>query len=241
VIQVRTTSSDDRLGTPAWDAQNQITIDTARPVIYQLLSHSRFGKDILPQLNYVFWFPSRPKSGSFDLLGGKLDGLTWRVTLAPDGTALLYDTIHNCGCYHQFFPSARLKTKADASSGEGAFIPYAAPALPAGSRAHLGIDAVTHYLFRVTASASAPAAALRYAVEDYNQLRSLPRADGSRRSLFGANGIIDASKRGERFFFWPMGIESAGAMRQWGRHATAFVGRRHFDDANLVERYFERR
>jgi hypothetical protein len=27
-------------------------------------------------------------------------------------------------------------------------------------------------------------------------------------------------------------------MRQWGRHATAFIGRRHFDDPWLVERYF---
>ena len=34
------------------------------------------------------------------------------------------------------------------------------------------------------------------------------------------------------------GIVSAGAMRQWGRHATAFVGRRHFDDADLFERRF---
>jgi len=30
-----------------------------------------------------------------------------------------------------------------------------------------------------------------------------------------------------------------GAMRQWGRHATAFVGRRHFDDADLIERRFQ--
>jgi hypothetical protein len=29
---------------------------------------------------------------------------------------------------------------------------------------------------------------------------------------------------------------SAGAMRQWGHHATALVGRRHFDDADLIER-----
>jgi hypothetical protein len=36
-----------------------------------------------------------------------------------------------------------------------------------------------------------------------------------------------------------MGIVSSGAMRQWGRHATAFVGRRHFDDAELFERRFE--
>ena len=35
-----------------------------------------------------------------------------------------------------------------------------------------------------------------------------------------------------------MGILSAGAMRQWGRHATAFIGRRHFDDADLFEKRF---
>jgi len=39
--------------------------------------------------------------------------------------------------------------------------------------------------------------------------------------------------------FWPMGIDSPGAMRQWGRQPTAFVGRRHFDDADLLERRFE--
>jgi hypothetical protein len=36
-----------------------------------------------------------------------------------------------------------------------------------------------------------------------------------------------------------MGIDNAGAMRQWGTHATAFIGRRHFDDADLIERRFE--
>ena len=34
------------------------------------------------------------------------------------------------------------------------------------------------------------------------------------------------------------GALDAGAMRQWGHHATAFVGRRHFDDADLIERRF---
>jgi hypothetical protein len=27
-------------------------------------------------------------------------------------------------------------------------------------------------------------------------------------------------------------------MREWGRHATAFLGRRHFDDPDLIERRF---
>jgi hypothetical protein len=37
-----------------------------------------------------------------------------------------------------------------------------------------------------------------------------------------------------------MGIASAGAMRQWGTHATAFVGRRQFDDPFLLEEAFAR-
>jgi hypothetical protein len=52
---------------------------------------------------------------------------------------------------------------------------------------------------------------------------------------------MPGTERGERFFLWPMGIESAGQMRQWGHHATAFVGRRHFDDPNLLASYFSLR
>ena len=63
---------------------------------------------------------------------------------------------------------------------------------------------------------------------------------GLERSLYGVDGLVAGSERPERDLFWPMGIESAGQMRQWGRHATAFVGRRHFDDADLIERRFDR-
>jgi hypothetical protein len=52
---------------------------------------------------------------------------------------------------------------------------------------------------------------------------------------------IASYERGERFLFWPMGIASPGAMRQAGTQATAFIGRRHFDDADLVEKRFRLR
>jgi hypothetical protein len=78
-----------------------------------------------------------------------------------------------------------------------------------------------------------------YELRDYDELRSLRRLDGGSRSAFGPDGLIAGTERPERRVFWPMGIRSAGAMRQWGRHATAFVGRRHFDDADLFERRFE--
>jgi hypothetical protein len=70
-------------------------------------------------------------------------------------------------------------------------------------------------------------------------MRSITLRDGTHRSLFGPDGIVAGTERGERWYFWPMGTTEPGAMRQWGRHSTAFVGRRHFDDAHLIDRYFE--
>ena len=61
----------------------------------------------------------------------------------------------------------------------------------------------------------------------------------------GPRHLIPVPRGGFRYerpnldLFRPMGVPEPGAMRQWGRHATAFVGRRHFDDADLFEKYFE--
>ncbi|MGH6912472.1 MAG: hypothetical protein ACREH3_02055, partial [Geminicoccales bacterium] len=72
------------------------------------------------------------------------------------------------------------------------------------------------------------------------ELRSMPLPNGGRRSLYGADGLVAGTERRERWILWPMGIASAGAMRQWGHHATAFVGEREFDDPDLIERGFAR-
>jgi hypothetical protein len=81
-----------------------------------------------------------------------------------------------------------------------------------------------------------------YGLESEHALRSLSvlgaNADSPRRSLYGPDGLVPGTQRGERWLFWPMGIASAGAMRQWGHHATAFVGQRHFDDPDLLDRRF---
>jgi hypothetical protein len=63
----------------------------------------------------------------------------------------------------------------------------------------------------------------------------MPAPDGAARSLYGPDGIIRQSRRAERFLFWPLGIPSAGTMRQSGMHATAFIGRRHFDAPGHLE------
>lgn len=56
--------------------------------------------------------------------------------------------------------------------------------------------------------------------------------------MFNENSIAFGSERLERFILWPTGVVSPGAMRQWGRHAVAFVGKRHFDDPFALEKMF---
>ena len=213
-------------------------VDAAEPTVYVNAAYTRYGEHVLVQLVYTIWFPERPASGAFDLLAGRLDGVMWRVTLAPDGEPILYDSIHACGCFHMFFPTPRARPRpAPDGLDEWAFVPHSVPHAGEDERVVLSIASATHYIERVRLERAA--SLVRYAFRPYDELRSLPRAGGVHASLFGPDGIVPGTQRGERFFFWPMGIASAGAMRQWGRHATAFVGRRHFDDAQLLERRFE--
>jgi hypothetical protein len=241
IFAIDTRGEFDRPGAVRWDANGQPEIDAASAQIYTLASHTLFLGQSLLQLNYVIWFSERPKNGKFDMLGGDLDGLIWRVTLAPDGQPLLYDTIHPCGCYHLFFPTQKLRAKPPHPSlQETAYVPQPAPRLNSGEHPTLWIESATHYIVRVTNTPlDTTKSALPYALTDYDQLRSLPLASGANRSLFRPDGLIEGTERGERLFFWPMGIASAGAMRQWGHHATAFVGMRHFDDADLIDKAFE--
>lgn len=238
VLVIDTASLDDRIGTIELDPARRSRVATDAPVVYGYASHVRWRGAILLQLNYVFWFPSRPSDGAFDLLAGHLDGITWRLTFAPDGTVLIADTIHNCGCYHLFFASASVRPVAyGAAAEERPFTPQGLPALAPGERYALHIASRSHYLQRVT-TAAAGGPGRPYALRDYDVLRSLDAGGGVRASLFGPDGIIPGTERGERFLFWPMGVPDPGAMRQRGRHATAFVGRRHFDDPWLFERGF---
>jgi hypothetical protein len=164
------------------------------------------------------------------------------VTLDENGEPLLYDSIHACGCYHLFFPTAAVAARPQPRTlDEGPFSPQAAPALAPGERISLRVASRTHYLQRVSARAGPEPAASRYALRDERDLLVLPWPAGGTRSAYDAAGFVPGTERAERWLFWPMGIASAGQMRQWGRHATAFVGRRHFDDARLLDRYFELR
>jgi len=229
----------DRFGALEWRSGEAIpAVDAGEPAVYSQVEYTLYQGRILVQLVYTIWFPERPAQGSFDILAGKLDGLVWRVTLAPDGEPLVYDSIHPCGCYHMFFPTARAQpTAAPEPNEEWVFVPQTLPRAQSGERPVVRIASGTHYIVGV-ALVRGREGPRRYSFRPYDDLRALPRPEGGTRSAFGTDALIAGSERLERFLFWPMGIDSAGAMRQWGRHATAFVGRRHFDDADLFERRF---
>ena len=229
----------DRFGALRWlrDADSP-AVDGAQLAVYGHAAWTLYEGKVLLQLVYTLWFPERPPQKEGDLLSGKLDGITWRVTLAPDGEPLLYDAIHPCGCYHQFFPTPRAAARpGPGGRDEWMFSPQSLPRIAEGERPQLRIATGTHYIERVSVVSGTDSLA-RYELRPYGQLRSMFRFTGPRSSAFGPDGLVPGTERAERYVLWPMGIESAGAMRQWGRQATAFVGRRHFDDADLLERRF---
>ncbi len=237
--EIETTGPHDHFGPLAWKAAPAPEVDTSRPVVYRRLAYTRYGERSLVQLVYTLWFPERPADRFFDILAGKLDGLVIRVTLDEDGAPLVVDTIHPCGCYHMFFPTALLQpVPAPNPREEWAFMPSSLPRLEPAQRVVVRTATRSHYVVNVR-PAQAPAA-LTYAFANEDELRALPTPDGRTRSVFGPDALVAGTERPERALFWPMGIASPGTMRQWGRHPTAFLGRRHFDDADLIEKRFAR-
>jgi hypothetical protein len=249
---VDTVSPADRIGHPVWLEERIPGVDTTHPVAFVRTEQAWFDGGPVLQLVYTIWFPARPPDSPLDILGGRLDGLIWRVSLAPDGTPLIYDSIHPCGCYHLFFPApgvARKRLPQDRPEDirETATVPQPAPPVGSGARLVLRLAAGSHYLSGLTLL---PEGARGRREMSYGlvidegppelALRSMPLPGGGRRSLYAQDAIVPGTERAERYILWPMGIASAGAMRQWGNHATAFVGRRHFDDPFLLDRAFGR-
>ncbi|RTR06950.1 hypothetical protein [Halomonas nitroreducens] len=251
VFAIETRGHDDRLGAPYWrrgPSGPLPAVDTNHPVADVRLAHTRFGGRVLPQLVYTVWFPARTRRGAFDILGGRLDGVVWRVTLGADGRPLIHDSIHACGCYHLFFPVSplrRVAVPADHDLREAPLTPAYTPLRSAGQRLVVQLAAVSHYLVGLDTVDGAAGADATYALRLTRQpprygRRSLALPGDGRRSLFGPEGIVAGTERLERFILWPAGIRSPGAMRQWGTHATVFVGRRHFDEPFLFEGAFAR-
>jgi hypothetical protein len=240
VWEVDTVTDDDRIGAIRFNNNDQPMVDVKNPLVYQYYGITQLEGENLLQLNYTFWFAARPAQGPFDIYSGRLDGITFRLTLNQHGKVIIADSMHNCGCYHKFYPSQELKINQSAVTNEPEppLIAQTLPTLSSGNRYVVRISTVSHYTHRILLASNNHSPNSNYTLVDYTQLRSLPLENGSYKSLFAENGLVTNTKRGERWLLWPMGVLSAGAMRQMGHHAIAFVGKRHFDDPDLISRYF---
>ncbi|MGR8942266.1 MAG: hypothetical protein ACU83V_10745 [Gammaproteobacteria bacterium] len=234
--EIDTRNDTDEIGEVYLNDRGQPRLNTGQPIVYQTHAYTRWQGRILLQLIYQIWLPAREKTGLTDLFGGELDSVIWRVTLNPEGVPIAYDSIHACGCYYLLLPAQGYRSIAPKDGAEAVLSPKRIVDFEPGKRLLLRLQARTHYLQQtewILETELMPAKS--YQIAAYDALLALPLPDGSRRSLFGTDGIIAASARAERFLLWPFGVPSPGAMRQWGVHATSFTGRRYFDDPYLLE------
>ena len=237
--EVDVVDTNDELAAVRLDESAKPDVDVNEPTVYTLLSQTLVNGKPHLQLNYTVWFAARPVKSVFDLLGGQLDGITWRVTLDHDGTVLMFDAIHNCGCYHVVLPTPALRLRTtQVGFEEPLFVPKT---LPTMTQPVIRLSSGAHYIQDVYAQDRFTGDRRSYEFASYNTLRSInvPGSD-RRKNLFDSRGIVVGTERAERWFFWPMGVVEPGAMRQWGTHAIAFVGERHFDDGDWIDRYFYR-
>jgi hypothetical protein len=237
VLSVAADDAANRPGTLGIsDGRPEVVPHTAS--MYHWLSWTRFRGQTLLQLNYQFWFSHRPAQGWLDPYAGHLDGLIWRVTLKPDGSVLTYDSIHSCGCYHTVFPvDRRLVPVAPQQAGQPVFFPGRLPDA-ARQRIRLTLQPDTHYVVAVASWREGDGIPVQYyQPTPASRLRAIKGNHGYQ-SLFRPNGRVPSSRRLERFWFWPLGVPSAGSMRQPGHHAIAFIGKRHFDDPDMLDALF---
>lgn len=224
---LQTSGAFDLPGRPLIDGVP--TVDAERPTLSWRLDYTLVHGVVLPQISWVLWFSERPPEGEWDAYSGRLDGLVWRATFGPDGWPVAYDTIHPCGCFHMVFPTRHKALDPGGSFWDEARLQPLAPAQWA--QVALVVESRTHFLRAVVRGDTTPRSAVTLALEPWQKTRP------ALASAIDPHGVIAGTERLERYWLWPSGVRSPGAMRDWGRHATAFIGQQHFDDLRVLEPY----
>ncbi len=235
IIRLPNTDEDNQPGEITLTKNNIPGFKSTSAFAYTTLTFGRYRGQVLTQLNYSIWFKRRPAKGVVDILAGEFDALVWRVNLLPSGEVLAYDSIHQCGCWYRVYPGQGFRLEEDKQFFQEPLIaPENLPTLQGNARVVLYLEADTHQLINVDvdAGSSSNLNKMNYSLLSYDLLYKLRN---EKTSIFDDSGILRNSQRPERWLLWTSGIESPGAMRDFGYHAIAFIGQRHFDDAQLLD------
>ena len=228
----------DKIGSVAW-GQKQLEIKSDNAVAYYFFSHALFKGEPILQINYVVWFAARNGPNSPVIERGPIDGLTFRISLSPDGSPFMVDVMNNCGCYHFYVPRKEMiKEIRPVPMAIDAFVPTWLPDSYPRERLVVRLKSGWHQVEYIGTD-SISAVPTYYNLVAYHQLETLSRDGHASESMFSSTGIGKNSERIEPLIFFPMGIPDIGSMRQRGNHAVKFVGRAHFDDPYLFDDHFE--
>ena len=232
-------------GQPVWSG-GQLIVNTNVPVTYAFESEGVWQGRPGRQLNYVLWFSERPQLSRLDWVAGQHDALVFRVHLDPLGKVIAYDSIHLCGCWYRLFVPDTWAYKESQHYWEEPISMHRIQ-LPTTTAPSMSIyvQADTHQIqYTEPSRPTAPNApqnkrassAMPYQLRPFDELYTLPTSNGSR-AVFNKQGYVEGSERLERWLFWPMGVKNPGALRRFGDHAISFIGRRYFDDPNLLSHF----
>ncbi|MGQ0699627.1 MAG: hypothetical protein ACT4PZ_15465 [Panacagrimonas sp.] len=228
-LWIETAGEQDLPATPLWTEQG-VSADSKQPLVNYTISFSRFAGKPVVQIVYFVWFKGAPGAQP-------LDGSMWRTTLDLKGQPLLFESLHTSGRAHRWFPAQPLERRPNGSVWHEPEL-FPQEQVPAG-RPTLRLAAGTHALRRVVSPEQATANETRsYELRRYEDLYLLKLPGGGTRSLFGPDGIVPGTDRPDPIWLWSSGLSMPGALRQYGHHATAYVGRRHFDDPLLLDTVF---
>jgi hypothetical protein len=228
----------DKIGEVAW-GQKQLEINSDNAAAYYYFSHAFFKGEPILQINYVIWFSARNGPNSPAIERGRIDGLTVRISLSPDGSPFMVDIMNNCGCYHFYVPRKEIVEKIlPIPMAIDAFVPTWLPDNFPRRRLVIRLKSGWHQVENIGADNISSGSA-SYNLMAYNQLEKLPRDGHANESMFTSTGIGKNSERIEPLIFFPMGIPDIGSMRQRGHHAVKFLGRAHFDDPYLFDKHFQ--
>lgn len=234
-ILINSAAHENQLGTPVWK-DGRIVADAGTPEVHYHFDFVRFGAQALARINYFIWFDD----AGADVQGG-LDGLIWRVTLDRDTKPLLFESLHASGRDHFWFPAQSLEQRASGGYlSQPPFFPTEslAPSAPVvrlaaeSRRPNALLDNDT------LAADIGKKPAREYTLQRYEELYMLPRDDGTTRSAFRPDGLMQGATSDGPGWLWISGLQAPGALRQYGHHATSYVGRRVFDDPHLLEQVF---
>jgi len=246
----------DRIGKVWADHDENIHIDTDQPSVYAYAREVLMNGHRRIQLTYTHWYPQHPKLKNFDPEAGKIEGVTFRITLNTNQRPAVVETLYNCGCYHRAYPADYLETAARAQfgepeSGKTLVIEHNVPGkidmivpkavhVPQGPtrpivRYRAGNHAIVNVAFDTDGHENEVIGKQSYTLLPYEQLERLVEPDGRVTSMFQDNGLVRNAQRIEGIFFTPLGMLSSGQPRQRGTQ-TIHWDHYGFDDPDLFEK-----